>query len=267
LFPTQYRLNDYPLENSKMTSLKEKMAYFERVLKMRPLKAEASLNLFFEEAYAAEQGFFRGLGASMGLVTTYVDEDKPGGKQAVSFLQGLDAWEKEKFKYKSSATATTVDLQCQGDDVKLRVVTPDYLSIDHEEVIYRFPLNTGMSRAMGNIDVEFVSQDKTSTCEEIKAAKSSPCRWRTAVTTNVFNEGDYEKHFSGLLSGGGSKDLQEKYFGRILPLGVLEAAKSCCTRDLRDSTQCAAIVADNRGDKSMIAAEPAGAKTKTTGAR
>lgn len=269
LYPAQYRLNDYPLDRSKMTSLKEEVSYLERVLEMRPLKSEARFNPFFEEANAGEGGIWRSLTVGVGLTKSYVDEDKPGGSEAISFFQSLEEWEKKTFGSRSNSSQTVVDLQCSGEEAILTAVTPDHLGIDKEEVIYRFPLNTGMLKVMGEIDVEFKSQDRMSSCEEIAGAKSEPCKWRTSISTDqMFKPEKYKSHFDTLLSGSNQKDISEKYFGRILPMNVLQAAKSCCFRDIRESARCASIVADNRGDKTQqLAADPSKAKVKATGAK
>lgn len=268
LYPAQYRLNDFPLDRSKMTSLKEEVSYLEKVLEMRPLKSEASFNPFFEEAYAAEGGFLRSLAVGVGLTKAYVDEDKPGGAEAISFFKSLEEWEKKKFSSRSNSSPTVVDLQCSGTVVILTAVTPDYLGIDKEEVTYQFPLDTGMSGVMGDIGVEFKSQDRMSSCEEIAGAKSEPCRWTTSVSTDqLFKPETYKNHFDTLLSGGNQKDMFEKYLGRILPMNVLQAARSCCFRDIRESARCASIVADNRGYKTQVAADPSKTNVKATGAK
>lgn len=205
----------------------------------------------------------------MGLTKAYVDEDKPGGTEAISFFQSLEEWEKKTFGSRSNSSQTVVDLQCSGEEVILTAVTPEHLGIDKEEVTYRYPLNTGSRGVMGEIGVEFKSRDRMSSCEEITKAESEPCRWRTIISTDqLFKPSMYNSHFDTLLSGSNQKDISEKYFGRILPMNVLQAAKSCCFRDIRESARCASIVADNRGDKTQqLAADPSKANVKATGAK
>lgn len=269
LYPAQYRLNDYPLDRSRMTSLKEEVSYLERILEMRPLKSEARFNPFFEEAFASEVGVLRTAAVAIGWTKAYVDEDKPGGAEAISFFESLEEWEKKTFGTRSNSSQTVVALQCSGDEVILTAVTPDHLGLDKEEVTYRFPLITGSRGVMGEIGVAFKSQDSMSSCEDITEAKSEPCQWRTIISTDqLFKPSMYTSHFDTLLSDGNQEDKHEKYFGRILPMNVLQAARSCCFRDIKDSARCASIVADNRGDKTQqLAADPSKANVKATGAK